>query len=106
MTIPSAAYACRVNHFNRDAIMAKYSEERGHPRSPACARSKIALRFDGNTLHASGTKSSLIFPAVSGKPDKKGRFDYSTVRQRIPFQDQSQPANIGFSHLSFGKIIG
>jgi hypothetical protein len=66
--------------------MAKYSEERRHPRSPACAKSKISLRFDGNTLHAYGTKSSLVFPAVSGKPNAKGQFDYSSDRQRIPFQ--------------------
>lgn len=66
-------------------MMARYAEERGFPRSPACAKSSISLRFDGKTLHAFGTKASLVFPAASGKPNGRGHFDYSTERQRIPF---------------------
>lgn len=66
--------------------MGRYSEERGAPLMPACERSKISLRFDGKTLQAFGTKASLVFPAVSGKPSKKGQFEYSSERQRIPFE--------------------
>ena len=66
-------------------MMARYAEERGMPRSPACAKSSISLRFDGKTLYAFGTKASLVFPAASGKPDARGHFDYSIERQRIPF---------------------
>lgn len=66
--------------------MAKYSEERTIPRSPQCARSKIWLRFDGKSLRALGTKKTLVFPAVSGKRNDKGLFDYSAERQRIPNQ--------------------
>lgn len=66
--------------------MARYADERGVPRSPACAKSRISLRFDGKTLHAIGTKTLLVFPAVSERPNARGQFDYSTERQRIPSQ--------------------
>lgn len=66
--------------------MARYSEERSFPRSPMCGKSRIALRFDGKTLRATGTKHLLVLPAVSGKRNDKGLFDYSRERQKIPFQ--------------------
>lgn len=66
--------------------MARYSEERAFPRSPMCAKSRIWLRFDGKTLQALGTKRPLVVSAVSGKRNDKGLFDYSTERQKIPYQ--------------------
>lgn len=66
--------------------MSRYSEERAFPRSPRCTRSRIWLRFDGKTLQALGASRLLVFPAVSGKRNDKGFFDYSAERQRIPYQ--------------------
>jgi len=66
--------------------MGNYSEERSFPRIPTCGRSGISLTFDGKTLWASGSKSPMLFHAVSGKPNAKGVFVYSTDRQKIPFQ--------------------
>jgi hypothetical protein len=62
-----------------------YAEERYAPTVPTCARSRIAMVFDGHFLHAIGTKKSFLFPAVSGKPNEKGKFDYSAERQKIPY---------------------
>jgi hypothetical protein len=66
--------------------MASYSEERSIPRSPRCGKSKISLKFDGKTLRALGTRKPMLFPAVSGKRDGRGLFDYSAERQKIPYQ--------------------
>jgi hypothetical protein len=66
--------------------MGKYSGERSLPTAPACAKSAISLRFDGKTLKAFGTKTPLVFPAVSGKPNARGQFGYSTERQRMRSQ--------------------
>jgi hypothetical protein len=63
-----------------------YAEERASPKVPVCMRSRIALVFDGNFLRAIGTKSALIFPAVSGKRNESGIFDYSAERQKIPYK--------------------
>ncbi len=51
-----------------------------------CGRSKISLKFDGKTLQAFGTRKPMLFPAVSGKRNEKGVFDYSNERQRIAYQ--------------------
>lgn len=66
--------------------MGRYSEERSFPRIPTCRRSGISLTFNGKTLRASGSKLPIFFHAVSGKPDTKGLFEYSTEKQKIPFQ--------------------
>ncbi|NML15945.1 DUF2778 domain-containing protein [Azohydromonas sp. G-1-1-14] len=50
---------------------------------PACARSRISLVFDGSFLRATGTKQPLMFPAVSGKRNDHGKFDYSPERQKV-----------------------
>jgi hypothetical protein len=90
-------------------MMGRYTEEREMPRSPACTKSNISLRFDGKTLHAFGTTAPLVFPAVSGKPTANGQFDYSTIRlsgNAFLFTAPSLPVNIGFSLLSYGRTIG
>lgn len=56
------------------------------PRIPTCGRSGISLTFDGKTLWASGSKLPILFQAVSGRPNTKGLFEYSTEKQKIPFQ--------------------
>lgn len=66
--------------------MARYSEERSFPGSPMCGRAKLTLKFDGKTLQAVGAKKLLVFPAVSGKRTDRGVFDYSTERQKVPYQ--------------------
>jgi len=66
--------------------MGRYSEERSFPRIPTCGRSPISLTFDGKTLSAFGSKLPIFFQAVSGRPDAKGLFEYSTEKQKIPFQ--------------------
>jgi hypothetical protein len=63
-----------------------YAEERSNPKAPLCRRSQISLSFDGSFLRAMGTRSGMLFPAVSGKPNEKGQFDYSTERQKIPYK--------------------
>lgn len=59
----------------------RYAGERFTPVSPKCARSILALTFDGQTLRATGTRSALVVAAVSGRA-VNGRFDYSPARQR------------------------
>lgn len=66
--------------------MGRYSEERSFPRIPTCGISGMSLTFNGKTLWASGSTSPMLFHAVSGKPNAKGVFEYSTDRQKIPFQ--------------------
>ena len=57
----------------------KYADERYNPTLPHCGSLKIS--FDGSKLTLSGASKSYSFPAVSGKPDNKGRFDYNPARQ-------------------------
>lgn len=69
----------------RNLLMSNnYAEERATPKMPACSRSRIALSFDGSNLRATGSKSSTMFPAVSGKSNEKGQFEYSEERQKVP----------------------
>jgi len=63
--------------------MSRYAEERADPKTPLCRRSPFSLRFDGRALRGLGSKTPMLFLAVSGKPDEKGRFDYSAQRQSI-----------------------
>lgn len=63
-----------------------YAEERAAPTHPQCARSAISLIFDGRHVRGIGAKTPMMYPAVSGKRNKQGRFDYSVDRQKIPFQ--------------------
>lgn len=64
----------------------KYASERTAPKYPACGRSHIHLTFNGKLLAAMGTVGGLRYPAVSGRPDAKGNFDYSLERQKIADQ--------------------
>ncbi|MGF6800530.1 hypothetical protein OKW48_003962 [Paraburkholderia youngii] len=59
----------------------RYASERRSPRVPACARSQVFLRFDGRFLTMSG-QVSRNYAAVSGRTDSRGKFDYSSMRQR------------------------
>lgn len=63
-----------------------YTEERTAPKVPVCARSTVALVFDGSFLRATGTKTALVFPAVSGARSQDGKFDYSAERQKLPYK--------------------
>ena len=63
--------------------MSRYAKERADLRTPLCRRSPFLLRFNGRSLQELGSKMSMLFRAVSGKPDEKGRFDRSAQRQRI-----------------------
>jgi hypothetical protein len=63
-----------------------YTEERYAPKVPVCMKSRIGLVFDGSFLRATGTKTALVFPAVSGKRSEKGEFDYSADRQKIAYK--------------------
>jgi hypothetical protein len=42
--------------------------------------------FDGAYFRAIGTKSALVFPAVSGQRNESGKFDYTVDRQKIPYK--------------------
>lgn len=64
----------------------KYADERTKPIYPVCGRSHIHLMFNGKVLGAAGAVGGINFPAVSGKPDEKGNFDYSLARQKIPYK--------------------
>jgi hypothetical protein len=64
-----------------------YTEERSTPQVPFCMRSQVALVFDGSFLYATGTKAgTLALSAVSGKPNEKGKFDYTDERQKVPYK--------------------
>ncbi|MGH9895287.1 MAG: tlde1 domain-containing protein, partial [bacterium] len=46
-------------------------------------KSSLSLQFDGTNLTLVGAgPTAKVYPAVSGRPDKKGKFDYSAARQR------------------------
>lgn len=60
----------------------KYASERGDPAVPTCQQSAIRLTFDGTYLKGSGSKSVLLYPAVSGKRNDQGLFLYSVERQK------------------------
>jgi hypothetical protein len=62
-----------------------YAQERSIPKVPSCRASQIRLTFNGQLLRGYGTKSAVAFPAVSGKRDEHGRFDYSSERQKISY---------------------
>jgi len=58
-----------------------YSSERYNPTLAHCG--VLQLMFDGKYLRMTGGSKSYSYPAVSGKPDASGHFDYSEARQRI-----------------------
>ncbi len=60
----------------------RYAAERGKPSVPACARASISLRFNGRFLIMIGG-ATKTYPAVSGRPDDRGGFDYSPTRQQM-----------------------
>lgn len=60
--------------------MSPYSKERYNPILAHC--SSLFLRFDGKKLLMSGGKKNHEYPAVSGKPDAEGGFDYSISGQK------------------------
>ena len=68
-------------------MTSSYEAERGHPSTPACGRSRLALTFNGYVLLANGSKSMMNYPAVSGRPVGPSEFGYSSERQAIPFQE-------------------
>jgi hypothetical protein len=58
-----------------------YSSERYNPTLAHCG--VLQLMFDGKYLRMTGGSKSYSYPAVSGKPDASGQFDYSVPRQKI-----------------------
>lgn len=73
-------YQMTLAHY--DHLIAKLESriaERGNSTKPDCT---LELTFDGENLEITGDKSDT-FPAVSGKPDSSGNFDYSPARQRM-----------------------
>lgn len=63
-----------------------YAQERSEPKVPSCRASQIKLTFNGQLLRALGTKSAMVFPAVSGRRDQSGRLNYSSDYQKMPYQ--------------------
>lgn len=59
----------------------RYQFEHSTPRLPLCNQSRASLSFDGQRLILTGS-AFRVYPAVSGRPDDLGRFDYSVARQR------------------------
>lgn len=60
-----------------------YQHEVGKPEIPICQLSPFKLYFNGEHLMATGAWANSGYIAVSGKPDKDGKFDYSTERQKL-----------------------
>lgn len=58
----------------------KYASERYDPNLAHC--NDLSLHFDGSSLRMEGGSKEYSYPAVSGKPDSRGQFDYSKVRQQ------------------------
>ena len=59
-----------------------YSKEKAKPEIPACGKSTAAIHFSGSFLALVGGGKSFAYPAVSGKPDAKRKFDNSEERQK------------------------
>ncbi|MFL6667267.1 MAG: tlde1 domain-containing protein [Burkholderia ambifaria] len=60
----------------------RYAAKRGTPALPACACAPISLRFDGRFLVMTGNASG-VYPAVSGRHDNRGSFDYPSARHQM-----------------------
>jgi hypothetical protein len=60
-----------------------YKNERGNPAIPGCNRGAVAIYFNGTHLGIYSQGRSFVYNAVSGKPDAKGKFDYSAARQKM-----------------------
>jgi hypothetical protein len=58
----------------------KYADERYDPSLAHC--SQLSLEFDGKELKLLGGKTAYSYPAVSGRPNKDGKFDYSPDNQK------------------------
>ena len=64
----------------------KYAYEVRQPEVPACAKSVIALHFDGRVFKMRTASGVLkAYSAVSGKP-VNSKFDYSLERQKLANQ--------------------
>ena len=63
-----------------------YASERSAPTLPTCGRSPLSLHFDGRQLTLRGSAGASVaarsYPADSGRPDDRGRFDYGVDRQK------------------------
>lgn len=64
--------------------MSDYENERYTPTFANCF--KLKLKFDGRFLHIEGGKRCYFYPAVSGKKDKNGSFNYQLQNQSLPFK--------------------
>jgi hypothetical protein len=60
----------------------KYESERYDPSFAHC--SLLSLHFDGKRLLLFGGKTEYSYPAVSGKPSKDGKFNYTPEHQKTP----------------------
>src|SRR5688572_23283924 len=58
-----------------------YSSERYDPTLARCTN--LALQFDGKRLTMTGGRDKYEYPAVSGKMNGNGQFNYSREAQRI-----------------------
>ena len=61
----------------------KYAHERTKPTVTNCMPAGFKLIFDGVKIQGVWTNDLMFYPAVSGKPDGDGRFNYSKKRQKI-----------------------
>lgn len=81
--------AARAEYSERQAqarAANQYAAERGDPPNSPCAKSP-SLKFDGAQLTLAFAQGrTYTFPAVSGRPDGNGQFDYSQARQRLSGQ--------------------
>lgn len=58
-----------------------YAHERSQPAVPHCGPSSLSIVFDGAMLYLRDGRFQYSWAAVSGKPDERGRFNYSAERQ-------------------------
>lgn len=63
-------------------MASSYAKERYNPNLSHC--SKLSLKFDGESLVLEGGRKRYEYPAVSGRAQPNGSFEYSPSRQRIP----------------------
>ena len=61
----------------------QYSKERYNPSLAHCGA--LHIKFNGLRIMLVGFGQTKIYPAVSGRPNAQGGFDYSQSRQMAQF---------------------
>ncbi len=83
-----------------DALIEKLDRRIGERSNSTLPDATVSLAFDGRRLTMTGTTNDS-WPAVSGRPDSSGSFDYSQARQH---QESTGPIPEGVYWIDPGQL--